>query len=80
MASGSTTPWQIEGEKLEAVIDFIFVGSKVPGDGDYSHEIKRCLLLEKKAMTNLDSILKSKYNTLLRKVHIVKNMFFPVVM
>ena len=70
MASGSTTPWQIEGEKLEAVIDFIFVGSKVPGDGDYSHEIKRCLLLEKKAMTNLDSILKSR----------VKAMFFTVVM
>ena len=80
MASGSTTPWQIEGEKLEAVIDFIFVGSKVTGDGDCSHEIKRCLLLEKKALTNLDSILKNKDYTLLRKVHIVKNMFFPVVM
>ena len=57
MASGSTTPWQIEGGKLAAVIDFIFLGSKVTGDGDCSHEIKRCLLLEKKAMTNLDSIL-----------------------
>ena len=80
MASGSTTPWQIEGGKLEPVIDFIFVGSKVTGDGDCSHEIKRRLLLEKKALTNLDSILKNKDNTLLRKVHIVKNMFFPVVM
>ena len=80
MASGSTTPWQIEGEKLEAVIDFIFVGSKVPGDGDYSHEIKRCLLLEKKAMTNLDSILKSTDITLLTKVRILKAMVFPVVM
>ena len=60
MASGSTTPWQIEGGKLAAVIDFIFLGSKVTGDGDCSHEIKRCLLLEKKAMTNLDSIQKAQ--------------------
>ena len=80
MASGSTTPWQIEGEKLAAVIDFIFMGSKVTGDGDCSHEIKRCLLLEKKAMTNLDSILKTRDITSTIKVLIVKSMVFPVVM
>ena len=71
--------WQIEREKVEAVIDFIFLGSKINADGDLSHEIKRHLFLGRKAITNLDSILKSKDITLLTKVCIVKNMVFPVV-
>ena len=80
MASGPITSWQIDGETVETVIDFIFVGSKITADGDWSHEIKRCLLLERKIMTNLDSILKSKDITLLTKAHLVKAMVFPVVM
>ena len=80
MASGPITPWQIDGETIETVKDFIFLGSKITEDGDCSHEIKRCLLLGRKAMTNLDSILKSKNITLPIKVHLVKAMFFPVVM
>ena len=80
MASGPITLWQIEGEKVETVTDFIFLGSKITADGDCSHEIKRRLLLGRKAMTNLDSILKSKDITLPTKVHIVKAMVFPVVM
>ena len=79
MASGPITSWQREGGKEEAVTDFIFLGSKITVDGDLSHEIKGCLLLERKAMTNLDSILKSRDITLLTKVHIVKAMVFPVV-
>ena len=79
-ASGPITSWQIDGETMETVTDFIFLGSKVTADGDYSHEIKRCLLLGRKAMTNLDSILKSKEITLSTKVHRVKAMVFPVVM
>ena len=77
MASGPITSWQIDGETLS---DFIFWGSKITADSDFSHEIKRRLLLGRKAMTNLDSILKSRDGTLLRKVHIVKAMVFPVVM
>ena len=77
MASGSITSWQIDGE---IVTDFIFLGSKITADGDCSHEIKRCLLLGKKVMTNLDSILKSRGITLSTKVHLVKAMVFPVVM
>ena len=73
-------PWQMEGEKVEAVTDFIFLGSKIPVDGDCSHEIKRLLLLGRKAMTNLVSMLKSRDITLLTKVHIVKAMVFPVVL
>ena len=80
MASGPITSWQLEGEKVETVADFIFLGSKITVDGDYSHEIKRCLLLGRKAMTNLDSILKSRHVTLPTKIHIVKAMVFPVVM
>ena len=80
MASGPITSWQIEGETMETVTDFILGGSKITADGDCSHEIKRCLLLERKAMTNLDSILKSRDVTLLTKVHLVKAMAFPVVM
>ena len=80
MASGPITSWQIEGEKVEAVTDFIFLGSKITADGDYSHEIKRCLLFGRKAMTNLDSILKIRDITLPTKIHVVKAMFFPVVM
>ena len=80
MASGPITSWQIDGETIETVTDFIFLGSKITADGDYSHEIKRCLLLARKAMTNLDSILKSRDITLPTKVHIVKAMVFPVVM
>ena len=72
--------WQIEGEKVEAVTDFILLGSKITADGDRSHEIKRHLLLGRKAMANLDSILKSRDITLLTKVHLVKAMVFPVVM
>ena len=79
MASGPIISWQTEGEKVEAVTDFIFVGSKITADGDYSHKIKRCLPLDRKAMTNLDSILKSRDITLPAKVHIVKAMIFPVV-
>ena len=80
MASGPITSWQIDGETMETVRDFIFWGSKITADGDCSHEIKRCLLLGKKAMTNLDSILKSRDITLPMKVHLVKAMVFPVVM
>ena len=80
MASGSIISWQIDGDALEAVRDLIFLGSKIIADGDYSHEIKRCLLLERKPMTNLDSILKSRDITLPTKVHLVKAMVFPVVM
>ena len=80
MVSGPITSWQIEGEKVEAMIDFIFLGSKITADGDCSHEIKRHLLLGRKAMTNLDSILKSRDIILLTKVHLVKSMVFPVVM
>ena len=80
MASGSITSWQIDGETMETVTDFIFLVSKITADGDCSHEIKRRLLLGKKAMTNLDSILKSKDITLLTKVCIVRAMVFPVVM
>ena len=79
MAFGSITSWQIDGETIETVTDFIFLGSKITADGDYSHEIKRCLLLGRKAVTNLDSILKSRNITLLTKVHLVKAMDFPVV-
>ena len=80
MASSPIISWQIEGKKVEAVIDFIFLGSKITGGSDCSHEIKRYLLLGRKAMTNLDSILKNKDITLPTKVHIVKSMIFPVVM
>ena len=80
MASGLITLWQIGGEKVETVTDFIFLGSKIIEDSDCSHEIKRRLLLGRKAMTNLDSILKSRNITLSIKVHIVKAMVFPVVM
>ena len=80
MASSSITSWQIEGEKVEAVTDFIFLGSKITEDGDCSHEIKRCLLLGRKAMTNLDSVLESRDISLQTKVCIVKAMVFPVVM
>ena len=80
MKSGPVTSWQIEGEKVGAETDFLFLGSKITVDGDCSHESKRRLLLGRKAMTNLDSILKSRDITLLTKVHIVKAMVFPVVM
>ena len=80
MASGPITSWQIDGETVETVSDFIFWGSKIPADGDCSHEIKRCLLLGRKVMTNLESILKSRDITLSTKVHLVKAMVFPVVM
>ena len=80
MASSSITSWQIYGETTETVTDFIFLGSKITADGDCNHEIKRCLLLAGKAMTNLDSILKSRDITLPTKVCIVKAMVFPVVM
>ena len=79
MASGPITPWQIEGENVEAVIDFIFLGSEITADGDCSHVIKRCLLLGRKAMTNLDCILTSRNITLPTKVHVVKAMAFPIV-
>ena len=79
MASGLITSWQINGETMETVTDFISLGSKITSDGDYSHEINRCLLLGRKAMTNLDSILKSRDITLPIKVHLVKAMVFPVV-
>ena len=80
MASGPITSWQIGGETMETVTDFIFLASKITADGDYSHEIKRRLLLGRKAMTNRDSILKSRDITLPTKVHLVKAMVFPVVM
>ena len=80
MASGPITSWQIDGEAMETVTHFILGGSKITADGDYSHEIKRRLLLGRKAMTNLDSILKSRDTTLPTKVHLVKAMVFPVVM
>ena len=80
MASNPITSWQIEGEEREAVTDFIFLGSKITVDGDCSHEIKRCLLLGRKTMTNLGSRLKSRDRTLLTKFHIVKAMVFPVFM
>ena len=80
MASGPITSWQIEEERVETVTDFHSFGSKSTANGDCSHEIKRYLLLERKAMTNLDSILKSRDITLLTKVHLVKAMVFPVVM
>ena len=80
MASGPITSWQIDGETMETVRDIVFLGSKVTADGDCSHEIKRRLLLGRKAMTNLDSILKSRDITLPAKVHLVKAMVFPVVM
>ena len=79
MASGHITSWQIDGETVETVADFIFLGSKITADGDCSHEIKRCLLLGRKVMTNLDSILKTRDITLSTKVHLVKDMVFPVV-
>ena len=79
MASGPITSWQIDRETVETVADFIFLGSKITADGDCSHEIKRHLLLERKVMTNLDSILKSRDITLPTKVHLVKAMVFPVV-
>ena len=80
MASSPIISWQTEGEKVEAVTDNIFLGSKITVDGDFSHEIKRCLLLGRKAMTNLSDILKSRDITLPTKVHIVKAVVFPVVM
>ena len=80
MASGPITSWQIHGETMETVSDFIFLGSKITEDVDCSHEIKRCFLLGRKAMTHLDSVLKSKDITLPTKVHLVKGMVFPVVM
>ena len=80
MASSLITSWQIDGETMEALSDFILGGSKITADGDCSHEIKRRLLLERKAVTNLDSILKSRDITLPTKVHLVKAMVFPVVM
>ena len=78
-ASDPITSWQVDGETMETVTDFIFLGSKITEDCDYSHEIKRCLLLGRKAMTNLDSILKSRDITLPTKVHLVKAMVFAVV-
>ena len=80
MASGPITSWQIDGETVEIVSDFIFLGYKITADGDCNHEIKRCLLLGRKVMTNLDSISKSRDITLPTKVHLVKAMVFPVVM
>ena len=80
MASGPITSWEIDGKTVETVTDFVLGGSKITADGDCSHEIKRCLLLGRKAMTNLNSILKSRDITLPLKVHLVKAMVFPVVM
>ena len=80
MASSPITSWKIDGETMEKVSDFIFLGSKITADGDYSHEIKRCLLPGRKAMTNLDSMLKNRDITLSTKIHLVKAMVFPVVM
>ena len=79
MASGPLTSWEIDGETMETVSDFIFLGTKITADGDCSHELKRCLLLGRKVMTNLDSMLKSRDITLSTKVHLVKAMVFPVV-
>ena len=79
MASGPITSWEIDGETVETGSDFIFLGSKITADGDCRHEIKRCLLLGRKVMTNLDSILKSRDITLSTKVHLVKAVVFPVV-
>ena len=79
MASGPVTSWQIDGETVETVTEFIFLCSKITADGDCSHEIKRCLLLRRKPLTNLDSILKSRDITLSTKIHLVKVMLFPVV-
>ena len=79
LTSDSITPWEIDGETEETVLDFILGGSKITADGDCSHEIKRCLLLGRKVMTNLDRTLKSRDITLLTKVHLVKAMVFPVV-
>ena len=79
MAPGPITSWQISGETMETVTDFIFLGSKITADGDCSHELKRCLLLGRKVITNLDSILKSRDITLPTKVHLLKAMVFPVV-
>ena len=80
MASGPITSWQIDGETIETVTDFIFLGSKITADGDYSHEIERCLLLGRKVITNLDNILKSRDITLPTKVHLVRALFFSIVM
>ena len=80
MAFALITSWKIDGDTMETVRDFIFLGSKITPDGDFSHEIKRCLLLGRKTMTNLDSILKIRDITLLTKVHLIKAMVFPVVM
>ena len=80
MASGPITSWQIDGETMKTSTDFIFLGSKITADGGCSHEIKRCLLLGRKVMTNLDSLLKSRDSSLSTKVHLVKAMVFPVVM
>ena len=80
MASGPITSWQIDGETVETVADFMFLGCKITADGDCSHEIKRCLLLGRKVMTNLDSIFRSRDITLPTNVHLVKAMVFPVVM
>ena len=80
MASGPITSWQIDGETVETVADFIFLSSKITADGDFSQEIKRCLLLGRKVMTNLDSILKSRDITLPTKVRLVNAMVFPVIM
>ena len=79
MASGPITSWEIDGKTVETVSDFIFLGSKITADGDCSHEIKRCLLIGRKVMTNLDSIFKSRDITLSKKVHLVKAMVFPLV-
>ena len=80
MISGPITSWQIDGEAMETVADFIFGGSKITADGDCSHEIKRCLLFGRKAMTNIENILKSRDTTLPTKIHLIKAMVFPVVM
>ena len=80
MASGPITSWQIDGETVETAADFVFLGSKITADGDCSHEIKSLLLLGRKVMTNLDSILRSRYFTMPTKVHLVKAMVFPVVL
>ena len=80
MASGPITPWQIDGETMETVTEFIFLGSKITAYGDCIYEIKRCLLLGRKAMTSLDSVLKSRDITLPKKIHLVEAMVFPVVM
>ena len=80
MASGPITSWEIDGETVETVSDFIFLGSKITAGGDCSHEIKKCLLLERKVMTNLDNIFRSRDITLPTNVHLVKAMVFPVVM